>query len=251
MMKSVPYLLPANPVNYGRPWRLNCVEALAACFVICGHKDWAEEILSTFSYGEAFLEINATVFKRYAACQDEEGIKNAEKEYLAKIEQEYNDNRAEVKEDDWSGGNMNRRAAVEDDSDNDEEEVSRKGSGDEEEDDSEEEEDERPELPPMSDDEEEMAELRRKVLQSRPFANPQDTETRHRLPQTEEKPQQRDDDSDHLSGTDIEDDEDFDNIINATPISDRTGIAAKERARAQDKATATFSRTVLTAASRR
>lgn len=228
------------------------MEALAACFVICGHMDWAEEVLSSFSYGDAFLEINATVFKKYAACQDEEGIKNAEKEYLAKIEQEYADSRVDSKQDDWSGGNMNRKPVVEDDSDEDEEERSKKDGDDERNDSDEEEEEERPELPPMSDDEEEMAELRRRVLQSRPFANPQVSGPSHRLPQTEPDPQSpRDGDSDDLSGTDIEDDEDFDNIINATPISDRTGIAAKEKARAQSKATASFSRTVLTAAKRR
>jgi pre-rRNA-processing protein TSR3 len=39
---QVPFLIATNPVNYGKPWRLNCVEALAAGFYITGHDDWAE-----------------------------------------------------------------------------------------------------------------------------------------------------------------------------------------------------------------
>lgn len=42
MYASVPFLIATNPVNYGKPWRLNCVEALAAGFYITGHDDWAE-----------------------------------------------------------------------------------------------------------------------------------------------------------------------------------------------------------------
>lgn len=39
---AVPFLIATNPVNYGKPWRLNCVEALAAGFYITGHPEWAE-----------------------------------------------------------------------------------------------------------------------------------------------------------------------------------------------------------------
>jgi len=273
-IRIVPYLLPANPVNYGKPWRLNCVEALAACFYICGHAEWAQEILSTFSYGEAFLEINAGVLKRYAACTSEEEVKAAETAWLAKIETEYNDSRADQggreDTDAWAGGNLNRRP-MDDDSDEGSEEDSEdenrqahhkdgsnKEEGDDEDEDGEEDYGPNRDMPESSDDEEEMAELRRKVLASKPFQNPasdaeHDTTNGSRLPQTEPAPassraaQQLEEDSDALSGTDIGDDDDFDNIINATPVTDRTGINAKQRAKQLDTMSATFSSAKLTA----
>lgn len=259
---TVPYLLPANPVNYGRPWRLNCVEALAACFAICGHHEWAEEILSTFSYGQAFLDINAGVLKRYAACTSEEEVKAAETAWLAKIETEYNDSRAQGDEDEkddmWAGGNLNRRDfdASDEEGSDDEDEDGGKGSGGEDDEES----DEGPsrDMPDYSDDEEEMAELRRKVLASKPFANVQDAghqqdDDNLRLPQTEAPPPQKEvkqtlaEDSDALSGSDLEDDEDFDNIINATPVTDRTGITAKQRQKQLDSMSATFTSASLKA----
>lgn len=283
--RLLPYLVAANSVNYGKPWRLNCVEALAACFAICGHLEWAEQILAPFSYGEAFLDINSTVLKKYAACKDAGEIKAAEAAWMERLEKEYADSRDKDNGDDmFANGNPNHRAAVssdeEEDSDEDEEgdEDEEEGSVDgiylgtkppkepkekksvhfsENEKDDEAEEEKSRNRDPFdisddSDDEAEMAELRRQVLASKPFTNP--SVPSKPKPETIPDPRNLKEDSevepDSDNGSESEgDDDEFDDIINATVVTDRTGIEAKKKARSQQipLANVSFSHTVLSA----
>jgi ribosome biogenesis protein Tsr3 len=55
----VPYLVATNPVNYGKPWKLNCAEALAAIFYVTGFPDHGEALMSKFKWGHAFYKVNA------------------------------------------------------------------------------------------------------------------------------------------------------------------------------------------------
>ncbi|KAJ5973776.1 Ribosome biogenesis protein TSR3 [Penicillium waksmanii] len=245
--RLLPYLIAANTVNYGKPWRLNCVEALAACFFICGHEEWAQQVLKPFRYGEAFLEINHELLKRYAACNSEEEVKRTEEEWLAKIEQEYEDSRAEGTNDIWTTGNTNRLPARHgsDDEDDDSED------GSEEENESEEEQEDKDPFAISDDSEEEdqMAEIRQKILNSKSFQNPSASDK----PQPEkiavpEKPLYVD--SDAESGSAGSEDEDFDNIINATTVTDRTGIKEIQRRRGQETVSASFSRAEISAPKR-
>ena len=55
---TVPYLLATNPVNYGKPWELNCAEALAAAFYIAGYEDYGRRLLQDFGWGDSFWNVN-------------------------------------------------------------------------------------------------------------------------------------------------------------------------------------------------
>lgn len=200
-------------------------------------------MLTHFNYGQPFLEINAAVLKRYAACKNEAEVKQAEQKWLAKIEKEYADNRggpggegADV----WEGGNLNFRPEANDDDDEDEEEEE-DSDGDDESggvtlpD---------PLAPLPSDpldreeeeEEEEMAEIRRRVLASKPFTNP--TSSSSDPPPSHIKiisrpvaasspaydyPGEDSSQTDDQDGEE-EDNELFDRIIGALPPTDRMGI---------------------------
>jgi len=176
-------------------------------------------------------------------------------------EKEYADSRADGEggDDLWKGGNTNHRAAVSSDEEDEDEDEDGEGQGSGDELDgiylgkkpekkveTEPEEDRDPfDISDDEDDEEEMAELRRRVLASKPFSNAKDTGQKTQ-PEKIARPVPLKDNSDVEADSDNGDDDEFDDIINATPVTDRIGIQARQKARAPEPlASAVFSRTVV------
>ena len=63
--RKLPKLLAANSVNYGRWEKLSSAEALAAALYITSHSTEAEMLMSKFSWGHAFLELNQSILEEY------------------------------------------------------------------------------------------------------------------------------------------------------------------------------------------
>lgn len=80
--RALPYLVAANPVNFGRPMELTTVEAFAAGLHILGEPEQADEILSKFTWGETFSELNEEPLRRYSECEDSSEIVEIQQEYL-------------------------------------------------------------------------------------------------------------------------------------------------------------------------
>lgn len=80
--RALPYLLAANPVNYGRPFRLSSLEAFAAALFILGEEAQASCILSIFRWGPVFLELNRAPLREYAAASDSAEVVRIQREYM-------------------------------------------------------------------------------------------------------------------------------------------------------------------------
>ncbi|MCP4761474.1 MAG: DUF367 family protein [archaeon] len=61
--RRLPRLIAANSINYGRWEKLSSVEALAAALYLTGYKNEAEELLSKFTWGPTFYNLNINIFE--------------------------------------------------------------------------------------------------------------------------------------------------------------------------------------------
>ena len=80
--RALPYLLAANPVNFGKPFVLSSAEALAAALSIFGHVSAAHAVLEKFAWGGQFFALNRELLDAYAAARDSAGVVAVQAEFI-------------------------------------------------------------------------------------------------------------------------------------------------------------------------
>ncbi|KAJ3980610.1 hypothetical protein F5890DRAFT_1540524 [Lentinula detonsa] len=91
--RLLPYLLATNPTNYGKPWRLNCVEALAAAFYITGFDSYAETLLAGFGWGGSFWKVNRYFLEKYKRCSTAAEVVVTQDQIIEELESDWEESR--------------------------------------------------------------------------------------------------------------------------------------------------------------
>ncbi|EGG00686.1 uncharacterized protein MELLADRAFT_39545 [Melampsora larici-populina 98AG31] len=86
--RTLPYLIAANPINYGKPFKLTCVEAIAGSLAIVGFQAEGERLLAKFGWGDGFWALNKGLIAKYRDCKDGVEVKSAQEDILKQIETE-------------------------------------------------------------------------------------------------------------------------------------------------------------------
>jgi pre-rRNA-processing protein TSR3 len=80
--RALPYLVAANPINYGTPTKLSTVEALAAALYIVSYKEQAEQLLSIFKWGPEFIRLNQKLLDAYTKARNSTEVVDLQKKFM-------------------------------------------------------------------------------------------------------------------------------------------------------------------------
>lgn len=80
--RSLPFLIAASPVNYGKHCKLSTVEAIVATLYITGFKDEAKDIINSFKWGHTFIELNFELLEEYSNAKTSVEVVNIQNDFL-------------------------------------------------------------------------------------------------------------------------------------------------------------------------
>jgi pre-rRNA-processing protein TSR3 len=83
--RALPYLVPANPVNFGRPTKLSTAEAFSGACWILGYREQAKKLMAEFKWGPTFIDLNAELLDLYAAARTRKELLKTQRKVLSLI----------------------------------------------------------------------------------------------------------------------------------------------------------------------
>ena len=82
--RTLPVVLAANPVSWGKPGRLSNVEAFAVCLTIFDRWEQARNILKPFKFGDEFFHLNELPLEAYSKARTNEELAEIQWEFFDK-----------------------------------------------------------------------------------------------------------------------------------------------------------------------
>jgi len=83
--RALPFLVAANPTNYGKPINLSTAEALAAALIIMGFEEQGERVMGYFRWGHSFLELNEEYLNAYKRGKDSKEVIEAQMRFMREL----------------------------------------------------------------------------------------------------------------------------------------------------------------------
>ena len=80
--RALPYLVAANPVNYGKPTKLSTAEAAISALYITGFKEQAHDVASVLKWGPNFITLNLEMLDAYSECKNSAEVIEVQEQYL-------------------------------------------------------------------------------------------------------------------------------------------------------------------------
>jgi len=84
--RVLPYLIAANPINYGKPTKLSSLEAIIATLYILGYVEESYRYASIYKWGHTFIELNKNLLESYRSARSRDKVIKIQEEILKKVE---------------------------------------------------------------------------------------------------------------------------------------------------------------------
>ncbi len=83
--RSLPFLIAANPINFGKPAKLSSLEATVAALYIMDFKALALKLASIFKWGIVFVNMNKDYLEAYSQAENSSEVIELQRRFILQL----------------------------------------------------------------------------------------------------------------------------------------------------------------------